>query len=186
MFGHIKKCPDLVDADNRFLANCDKTFKNRKAAATHMIMRGWQYFDAKKYDTSMMRFNQAWLLDSLNSEVYWGFGNLLGLQKKFKESLPLYKRSLKIDSINSKVWEDMSISYGNIFFESKDQRYLDSSIQCTKQAIKINPHNPVFYGELTAVYCYFTQKDSAKKYLKITEQMDPSAVNPEIKKLLNN
>lgn len=24
-----------------------------------------------------MRFNQAWLLDSLNADVYWGFGNLV-------------------------------------------------------------------------------------------------------------
>jgi tetratricopeptide (TPR) repeat protein len=186
MYGHIKKCSDLIDIDNRFLEDCDKTFKNRKEAAAHMIARGWRYFYAKKYDTAMMRFNQAWLLDSLNSQIYWGFGDLLGLQRKFKESLALYKRSIKIDSAKSTVWEDMSISYGNIFFESKEQRYLDSSIQATRQAIKIDPHNAAFYGELAADYSYFIQKDSAKKYLKIAEQMNPNVVNPEVKKLLGN
>jgi hypothetical protein len=28
------------------------------------------------------------------------------------------------------------------------------------------------------------QKDSARKYLKITEKLDPTAINPEVKKML--
>ncbi len=108
------------------------------------------------------------------------------MQKKFKESLPLFKKSLKIDSANSKIWEDMSISYGNLFFESRNKLYLDSSINSTREAIKIDPNNAKFYAELTSAYTYFIQKDSAKKYLKIAEQLDPGAINPEVKKLLSD
>jgi tetratricopeptide (TPR) repeat protein len=186
MYGIGKKCNEQIEFDKIFLKDCDKSFKSRKIAAAHMVTRGWQYFHAKKFDTSMMRFNQAWLLDTANAEIYWGFGNLLGMQKQFKESLPLFKKSLKIDSTNSKAWQDMSISYGNIFFETKIETYLDSSIYATKKAIKLDSHNAQLYSQLTGSYSYFMQKDSAKKYLKITEQLDPNAVNPEVKKLLSN
>ncbi|MDB4904169.1 MAG: hypothetical protein JWQ63_3450 [Mucilaginibacter sp.] len=185
MYGGVKKCKEQIETDNRFLAECDKS-SSRKEAAAHMVMRGWQYFYNKKPDTAMMRFNQAWLLDSLNSEIYWGFGNLLGAQEKFKESIPFFERSLKLDPNNSRVLHDMSVSYGNTFVQTKDKKYLNASINYLKMAVNLEPKNPQFYGELTSAYCYFVQKDSAKKYLKITEQLDPSAINPEVKKLLTN
>jgi tetratricopeptide (TPR) repeat protein len=185
MFGHVKKCKEQIEADNRFLANCDKTGKSRKQMELHLISRGWEFLYAKKFDTSMMRFNQAWLLDSLNADIYWGFGNLLGMQQKFKESIPLFDRSLKINPVNAKVWSDEALSYGNIFFQTKDIKSLNSSISCLKKAISLDPHNPQLYGQLTSAYSYFMQKDSARKYLKITELLDPSAVNPEVKKMLD-
>ncbi len=185
MYGDLKKRKEQLLADRIFLSECDKS-PGRKEAATHLVMRGWQYFNEKKLDTSMMRFNQAWLLDSLNSEVYWGFGNLLGLQKKFNESIPLFKKSLKLNSKNSKVWLDMSTSYGNIFFQSKDIKYLNSSIEALKEAINLDDKNPHLYARLTAAYCYFTQKDSANKYLKLTDQLDSSAINQNVKKFLLN
>ena len=184
MYGRLKKCKDQIDDDNQFLSECDKTGKSRKEVAAHMVSRGWQYLYEKKLDTSMMRFNQAWLLDSLNADIYWGFGNLLGMQGKFKESIPFFDRSLKINPGNAKVWTDESTSYGNFFFQTKDKKYLDRSILCMKKAVSLDPKNPQLYSQLSAAYSYFMQKDSAKKYLRIKEQLDPSAVNPEVKKML--
>jgi tetratricopeptide (TPR) repeat protein len=186
MYGGVKKCKVQIEADNIFFKECDKDFKSRKEAASHMVMRGWQYFDLKKMDTSMMRFNQAWLLDSLNSEIYWGFANLLGLQGKFKESLPFFKKSLVLNSTNAKVWKDMSMSYGNLFISTNEIKYLNQSINSLKKAAVLDPKNPLIYGQLTSAYTYFVQKDSARKYLKITEQLDPAAINPDVRKLLDN
>ena len=184
MYGGLRKCKEQIKADGIFIAESDK-YSTRKADAAHLTMRGWQYFHENKLDTSMMRFNQAWLLDSLNAGVYWGFGDLLGFEKKFRESIPFFKRSLKLDSVNSKVWLDLSTSYGNLFFQSKDIKYLNSSIHALKKAIIFDNKNPHLYAQLTAAYCYFTQKDSANKYLKITKQLDSTAINPEVKKILS-
>jgi len=184
MYGRVKKCNEQIEADSDFLSGSDKLFKSRKDAAKHSVDRGWQYFYSKKLDTSMMRFNQAWLLDSLNADVYWGFGDLLGMQKKFKESIPFFERSIKINPTNAKVWGNASTSYGNAFFQTKDVKYLNSAIYSLKKAIGLDPHNAQFYGQLTSAYCYFTQKDSARKYLRITDQLDSNAINPETRKIL--
>jgi tetratricopeptide (TPR) repeat protein len=186
MFGGVKKCKEQVELDNQFLAACDKTGKTRKEMARHMIDRGWEYLYAKKLDTSMMRFNQAWLLDSLNADEYWGFANLLGIQEKFKESIPFFEKSLKINPDNARAWNDESTSYGNMFFQTKNTKYLNACIFCLKKAIHLDPQNSHYYGQLTSAYTYFMQKDSARKYLKITERLDPSAVNPEVRKMLGD
>jgi tetratricopeptide (TPR) repeat protein len=183
---NIKKCKEQIEADNEFIADMDKQYKKRKDGAEYMVTRGWEYLRAQKLDMSMMRFNQAWMLDSLNYQTYWGFGNLLGMQKRFKESLPYFEMALKLNRNNVKLWQDASTSYGNIFFETKDIKYLNLAIDATKGAIKLDPKNPQLYSLLTAEYSYFMQKDSAQKYLKITDQLDPKAINPEVRNLLKS
>jgi tetratricopeptide (TPR) repeat protein len=181
--GTVKKCKEQIEDDKRFIAFCEKT-STRKDAAAHMVMRGWQYFYSKNLDTSVMRFNQAWLLDSLNAELYWGLGDILGSQGKFMESLPFFERSLKLDSANPKVLADEANSYGNVFFATKDIKYLNSVIGCLKKAIYLSPNSAQYYASLTGAYSYFMQKDSAKKYMAITDKIDPSTVSPEVRKMV--
>ena len=185
MFGHVKKCKEQIDSDNDFLKQSDKQFKNRKDAAKFHVEKGWEYFYKNQFETSMMRFNQAWLLDSLNTDIYWGYGNILGLSNRnFKESLVYLEKSLKMNPNNTRVWESASTSYGQLFYETKDINLLNTSIDYLKTSIKLEPNNARAYGQLTASYSYYMQKDSARKYLEITDKLDPSAVNPEVRKIL--
>src|SRR5258708_5124139 len=186
MYGHVKKCKEQLDSDKDFLQECDKQFKSRKEAAQFHVDKGWEYFYKNQFETAMMRFNQAWLLDSLNADIYWGYGNILGMKNRdFKWSLVFLEQSLKMNANNPRVWESASTSYGQLFYETKDKRLLDKSIACLKASIKLDPNNARAYGQLTAAYSYFMQKDSARKYLKITDKLDPSAVNPEVRKILS-
>jgi tetratricopeptide (TPR) repeat protein len=185
MYGRVQKCQQQLDNDKKFLQDCDQQFKDRKEAAKSYIDRGWGHFYKNQFDTAMMRFNQAWLLDSLNADIYWGYGNILGLSNRdFKGSLGYLERSLKINPDNPKVWESASTSYGQLFYETKDMDLLNKSIYHLKTSIKLDP-NARAYGQLTAAYSYFMQKDSARKYLEITDNLDPSAVNPEVRKILS-
>jgi tetratricopeptide (TPR) repeat protein len=184
MYGNAKKCKEQIAYDNKFIAECEKS-STRKDAAAHMVKRGWEYLRKNELDTSMMRFNQAWLLDSLNSEVYWGFADNLGLQKKYKESIPFFERALKMSPNNAKTWADESTSYGNIFFETKDIKYLSSTISSLKQAVQLDPNNAQYYGQLTSAYCYYMQKDSARKYMKLADKLDSNAVNLQARKMLS-
>ena len=185
MYGKAKKCPEQIQYDSEFLKSIDKDYTDRKKAARDLVSRAWDYFNKGDQETAMKRFNQAWLLDSLNADVYWGFGNLLGMQGKFKESLTFFDRSLKLNPSNARVWEGLSTSYAQLFFETKNIDFLNTSIKQLKTAIKLEPGNARTYAQLTAAYTYFYQKDSARKYLNITDKLDKNAVNPEVRKLLS-
>jgi tetratricopeptide (TPR) repeat protein len=184
-YGRQKKCQDLIDTDNKFLETCDANFENRKEASEYHIQRGWDFFYKNQLDTSMMRFNQAWLLDSTNADIYWGFGNILGRQQKFKESLTYFEKSVAINGKNSKVWQCYATSYGQLYFQTKDISLLYKAIDNLMKSISLDPTNGEAYGQLTACYTSFTQQDSAKKYLEITDRLDPKAINPEVRRILN-
>lgn len=184
MFGGQTKCKEQLNEDKKFISECEAQFKDRKIAAKYHIDKGWEYFYRSDYETSMKRFNQAWLLDSLNADVYWGFGDLLGTKHQFRESLLLFEKSTKLNPQNPKVYESIAISYGQLFFETKDVVLLNKAIDNLKTAIQLNPKSASALGQLTNAYSYFSQKDSARKYLALTDKLDPKAVNPAVRKML--
>ncbi len=186
MYGRVTKCKELIEADNRFIKFADQNFPNRKEASKYYTKRGWDYVYQHKLDTAMFRFNQAWMLDSLNADVYWGFADLMGLEHNFKESIPLFNRAISLNPSNIRLRMDVSISYGNLFMQTKDKMYLNKIIDCMQATVKIDPKSAAAYDQLTAAYAYFMQKDSARKYLKIADKLDANAVNPEVRKMLIN
>ncbi|MCE6990723.1 tetratricopeptide repeat protein [Dyadobacter sp. CY323] len=187
MYGNAKKCPEQIEADRRFLQETDGLFQgDRKRAAEDRVARAWEYFDANVQDTAMMRFNQAWLLDSSNAEVYWGFGNLLGGQERFRESIPFFKKSLRLNPENPIVWEAAAQSYGNIYADTRSQKDLDSSIYYLRHSFRLDPKNSGTISKLTMAYLYAMKKDSATKYLKLAEQIDPGSVPDEIRRMIQS
>jgi len=185
MYGGKKKCEEQLQIDKDFIAECDKIFKNKDEATQYHIDKAWGYFYNNLLDTAMMRFNQAWLLDSSNADVYWGFGVILGTQKKYEESLSFFAKSIKLNPNNPKVWECASTSYGQLFHKTLNEKFLDTCCFYLKHSIQLNPNNAETYNKLTAFYCYYLQKDSARKYFKITNKLDSTIVTSDVRKILN-
>ena len=78
MFGNQPKTPDMVAADETFLAAVAKRGFTRAQGSDKSVQLGWQYFfDRKDTATAMKRFNQAWLLDPDNGDAFHGFAVLV-------------------------------------------------------------------------------------------------------------
>jgi tetratricopeptide (TPR) repeat protein len=184
MYGGFPKCEQQLKIDQEFLATVDSEFKDRKTASLSYVKLGWNYFYKNDLKTSMMRFNQAWLLDSLNADIYWGFGNLLGKNNQAEASLPFFEKSLKLKPNNAKVYESRAASYGQIFMATQKPASLDKLIEALKNANSLDKSNPRILSQLTSAYSYFYQKDSANKYLQLTDKINPQAINPEVRALL--
>lgn len=76
-YGGFQKTPEQIKADERFVNTVMNEFKDKRSASNEMIASGNQYYQKEDLDTAMRRYNQAWLLDETNPEVYIGFGNIL-------------------------------------------------------------------------------------------------------------
>ncbi len=186
MYGNVDKSKDHIKADSIFIERCLSTFNNKEEASKYYLSKGWEYFYDGNKDLAIKRFNQAWLLDSLNADIYWGFGNILGQHLKFEESIIHFEKSLKINPNNAKVLESAATSYGQLFYNTKNKLYLEKSIDCLKKSLELENNNARVLAQLAAAYSYFHDKTEARKYLKMADEINPNTVNPEVRKILNS
>ena len=96
---------------------------------------------------------------------------------------PCLKSLEKLKPSNPKVYESVATTDRQLFFEIKNLALLNKSVYNLKTAIQLDPKSASAFGKLTGVYYYFTQKGSAKLYLALTDNVDPKAVNPEVRKI---
>lgn len=185
MYGHKTKCKEQLESDSIFLAESDRVFKSRKEAAERYIEKAWEFYYQDKMDMAMKRFNQAWLLDSMQADIYWGFGNILGTKKQFEASIPLFEKSISLNAQNPLVLEGLATSYANMFWETQDTTFLNKSIKSSKQAILLNPAQARPYVTAAVAYVYLNQRDSAIEYMAKADKLDSTAINPEQRAAIN-
>ncbi|MCR1025819.1 hypothetical protein NQT66_13435 [Cellulophaga baltica] len=184
-YGNVNKCAEQLRIDAQFLQECDQIYPSRAVAAVHHIDLAWDLYDANQTDEAMKRFNQAWLLDKSNADIYWGYGNIMGQGGHFEESLAFFDESIQLNSQNAKVWESKAVSYCQLFFKTKEVETLEKGISCYQKSLTINPKNATIYAQLAGAYSYFMQKDSLAKYIQLTDDIDSTLIRPELRKQVN-
>ncbi len=118
----------------------------------------------------MYRFNQAYLHDSTNTDIYWGYGGVymtLGQYQKAKEQ---YKAGLKIDPDNTHILTD----YGTYFMvhyhtlEPTDKENallnLDSAISYMTKSYNLDPKDQNTTFKLSILYWNKGDCDNAWNY----------------------
>jgi hypothetical protein len=69
--------PALKAGDEKFIAEVSGKFGGRENASRVWVAQGFQLYRRDQNGMAMRRFNQAWLLDPKNPEVFHGFSSVL-------------------------------------------------------------------------------------------------------------
>lgn len=69
--------PTLRAADEKLIEDSTRYSGSREKASGAFVENGFAYYARDDLTNAMRRFNQAWLLDPNNPEVYFGFGVVL-------------------------------------------------------------------------------------------------------------
>jgi predicted Zn-dependent protease len=83
--------PEFIDKDKLFIAKATRTFGTREHASEGYVEHGFEHYSNNKFNKSMQRFNQAWLLNPDNPYVYLGFGLLLNKKEQSCEATTMFK-----------------------------------------------------------------------------------------------
>jgi len=86
--------PQLKAADERLLADTTNHYGSREKASAAFVHNGFVYYNRDDLVAAMRRFNQAWLLDPNNPEVYWGFGAVLHDKGKNCEAMTQFQKAM--------------------------------------------------------------------------------------------
>ncbi len=89
----------------------------------------------------MRRFNQAWLLNSENPEVYWGFASVLTDQQKYCSALKMVETVETKGALQPSFLPDAALIYTGCAIEDKileptvRKKYLSHSDELFSQAL---------------------------------------------------
>lgn len=180
MYGKVKKCKEQIAADEEFLKEMDNLYHDRKIASSQIANLGWEYFYKNELETAMKKFNQAWLLDSNNYQAYWGYGNIEGKRKNYKQSITFFEKALSLNDTNASLLESSSTSYFHLFLNANDEKYLTTGINYLQRSLSIDSTNIRALSQLVIAYSY-NDNDSAFKYMQIVDRKEKTLIPDEIR-----
>jgi len=182
--GHLT--PEEQKANERFLEEIDRLGKPRSESAKHAVMRGWQYLNARQPLMAIKRFNQAWLLDPNNANVYWGLGAAQSVLGEHQDGINLITRASKLDKNNADIVTDMGRSYLTWGIGTKDnklrQELFDKAISKYPAALKLNPKSEYAYSNWAIALFYKGKYAEAWRMVKKARELGGKTLDPQFLK----
>jgi len=169
-YGNTEKTEGQKEADERLIKTMLEHESSLEKASNLFINLGFQFLYKNDMETAMYRFNQAYLLNPTNTDIYWGFGAIymtLGQYEKAKEQ---YEEGLKITPNNTHLLTD----YGTYFMwqhsalqptdTEKAMIKLDSAMTYLSKSYKIDPADQQTTFKLSILYLTKGDCTNAWKY----------------------
>ncbi|TAG26152.1 MAG: hypothetical protein EAZ37_10345 [Burkholderiales bacterium] len=92
--GHDRSSDPIVRAaDEKLIEDSTRQYGSREKASMAFVGNGFAYYGRGDLANAMRRFNQAWLLDANNPEVYFGFAVVLHDKGKHCDSSAQFEKA---------------------------------------------------------------------------------------------
>ena len=141
-----------------------------------MISLGFKYL-YRDIKTAMYRFNQAYLLDSTNTDIYWGFGGVYMTLGDYAKAEKQYQEGLEINPSNTHLLTDygtyfMAQYYGLQPIDEKGAlTNLESAITYMVKSYQLDPTDQNTTFKLSICYWNKGDCDNAWKYYDICKAL---------------
>ena len=142
LFDGVKRSNIQLQKEKNLTKELEDKYGNKDSAYKQLLINGWNYFTIGMIDSSIISFNQAYLLDNNNLETFFAFGSIIA----FIDTKPNFEliTHFKLNEKVSSTW-DLTVFFG-------DPNFLDElRIIKKKQTIKpnltsllLNPKPPYF------------------------------------------
>ena len=172
-YGLVAKTEEQKKLDEKFIEETiqQEKFKGDKTAASnHMISLGFNYLYRGDIKTAMYRFNQAYLLDSLNSDIYWGYGAVYMTLGNYEKAKMQYEEGLSQNPNNTHLLTDLGTYYMAQYYglEPIDKKAaalnLDSAITYMLKSYQLDKTDQNTTFKLSICYWNKGDCDNAWKY----------------------
>jgi tetratricopeptide (TPR) repeat protein len=189
-YGNVPKTQGQKAADEELIQAELKQEGTRRKASDHLITMGFNNLYSSDLKAAMYRFNQAWLLDPKNANVYWGYGAIYFTFNDTEEALRQYNKGLILDPNSSVILTDKATMYMSLFQIKHNKDYLTKAITLFNQSYKIDPLNQNTLFKLSAYYYYNNDCKNAWRYytecMKLGGQQITAGYGDALKKTCPN
>lgn len=170
-YGNQPKSDEQKQADQELIDNYISQEGSRRKASEFLISIGFEYLDAGDVKTAMYRFNQAWLLDPDNEDVFWGWGSVYFHFHDYQKALEQYNEGLSLNPKNPRLLTNKGTIFMGNYYDNSDESAVTTAIELFSQSYSIDSTDQNTTYKLSVAY--FTQKDceNAVKYYNLCKQL---------------
>jgi tetratricopeptide (TPR) repeat protein len=186
-YGLAQKTKEQKQADEKFITETmelEQFNGDRKAASSHLIQLGFTYLYYGDPKTSMYRFNQAYLLDSTNTDIYWGFGAVYMAIAHYEKARQQYLQGLSINPVSSHLLTDYGTYFMSQYAKQHATNHLDSALKYMKKSFQVDPRDKNTAIKLSAVYFYKEDCANAWKFYDECKALGGQPIREEFTKEL--
>jgi Tfp pilus assembly protein PilF len=166
-YGNLPKSDEEKQADEKFISSTLQMTEfngDRTKASDKMIQLGFTYLTRGDVKTAMYRFNQGYLLDSNNTDIYWGYGAVYMTLGDYATGKKQYEEGLSINPSNTHLLTDLGTYYLGQFYildrgieKSSAQVHLDSAIVYLNKSYLLDAKD--FNTTFKLSICYWKKGD---------------------------
>ena len=165
-YGNVRKPKELLEMDQELIQGEVKQYGTHRKASDTLISFGFNNIYSGDIRTAMYRFNQAYLLDPKNENVYWGYGSIYFTFNDTEEALKQYNKGLAINPNSSNILTDKATIYMSLFQYKGGTDYLNKAIELFNKSYKIDPLNQNTLFKLSAAHFYKKDCNNAWRFYK--------------------
>jgi tetratricopeptide (TPR) repeat protein len=200
--GHLPKTQAEIKSDSDYIKQlmASPQFKTRRDASNHMIGLGFQYYYRPDFKTAMYRFNQAYLLDSTNTDIFWGYGAIYMAFGQYELAQTQYLTGLSIDSTNTHLLTDMGTYFMEQYYlmaqmpkndmvkepKLEAKRFMDSALHYLTKSYLLDKKDMNTTYKLSICYWNIEDCNNAWKYYDSTVALGGRPITEEYTKDLKN
>lgn len=178
-YGNIQKTAEQLEYDQQFINDLlDEYDGNKKEASRKMTELGFQYlYEKGDFVTAMRRFNQAFLVEPDNADIYYGYGTIYFNLGEMDKARMQYDKGLKINSEHSEMLTDYGTTYLGDFYNNIESNKelanerLRIAEKYLNKSYKIDNKNSNTIYKLAVINMYLENCKEAWKYLKSAKKM---------------
>lgn len=165
-FGNFAKNEDEISADKAFIEKATEEYGSREKASEAMVMAGYQ---ALKKDPreAMINFNQAYLLDSSNADIYWGYGQLYYSFKQHRKAKRYYEEGLQHNPKSTMILNSLGSNCIGMYEQDGDEAHLNDGVKPLQSSFMIDPAKAETSQLLTEIFVEMRNCEKARKYYQV-------------------
>lgn len=160
---------------------------NRADASADWIKEGFNALGRKKPRDAMYRFNEAWLLDSNNTDVYWGYGAVYMSINSYEKAREQYLYGLKRAPKHAAMQADyagyfMAQFYGLQSLDPQNASVnIDSALKYLNSSYQIAPKEANTCLKLSVCYMLKGKCNDAWRYFHECEALGGAGITEDFR-----
>jgi len=183
-YGHVQKTDEQKKLDENLIEEETKQEGTRHKASEHLISLGFNYLNRGDAKTAMYRFNQAWLLDPANDNVYWGFGAIYFSFNDYKKAQEQYDKGLKMNPDNANILTDKATIYLGMLQNKFTKENFNKALILFQKSYSIDPSNQNTTYKMSVLYFINDDCKNAQKYFEECKKQGGQPIDPEYEKAI--